>query len=430
MRKDWIFLGLALGVAAGCGRINYDGGNENLIVVSTSGDRLAGPDTMTSIDELEPGTVGVTLREAIVIANNTPGEELIFFDRDAFKAGTNTQILLTSDLPVITGDGLTIDANGADVTIMNEDGMPKLFEIEANDVTIRGIDMVTDVLCGVPLVRVTGAERVVFEGNTFNAPNNALIADQTIELGLIDNIVNTGTGFTISNSGGMDIRGNVFASLRNPALRISNSSTFRVRENKMVGALSDQIEVSDSSNVYIDSNELRSADDATGCSGISLVRVDNSHIGDNVVVGGGANQLLLVDSSGNHFEGNILSDAGIGIALEGSSSDNMIFRNIVVSSDDGVYVATAALNNTVVHNTVYDTASAMNFADEALVEVGNNLVTASTFDGFVDPENLDFRLVKGNQFIDAGEELGFDCVPGDAKLFKGAAPDLGAVESQ
>ncbi len=71
---------------------------------------MAGPPTMASIDELAAGTVGLSLREALVIAANHDGPDTVAFDPTAFPAGAQRQIAVGSEL-VVGGDATTLVAS-------------------------------------------------------------------------------------------------------------------------------------------------------------------------------------------------------------------------------------------------------------------------------------------------------------------------------
>jgi parallel beta-helix repeat protein len=109
----------------------------------------------------------------------------------------------------------------------------------------------------------------------------------------------------------------------------------------------------------------------------------------------------------------------------------MVFRNVIIESAyDGIYVSSTADNNTIVHNTIHMASSGLVISDESNSIVGNNLVTDLDYIGYVDPANYDFHLAPESEYIDAGELLGYDCVPGASETYWGAAPDVGAVETK
>src|SRR5882672_10086614 len=97
---------LSLVLLAGCGRLGFppapapDGLPDLTLRVSITDDRLAGSTTMASRAELPAGTIGLSLREALVIAANNPGPDRVTFDPSAFAAGTPAMIAVGAPLEV------------------------------------------------------------------------------------------------------------------------------------------------------------------------------------------------------------------------------------------------------------------------------------------------------------------------------------------
>lgn len=79
----------------------------NEIVVTTASDASNGDVTTVASLTANPGPDGISLREAIEATNNDPGSHTIRF-APALKAQT---IALKSDLPALTGGGLTIEGS-------------------------------------------------------------------------------------------------------------------------------------------------------------------------------------------------------------------------------------------------------------------------------------------------------------------------------
>jgi nitrous oxidase accessory protein NosD len=418
-------------LVTGC-RLDYDPMYDEMSTVTVIEDRLAGPDTMTSVDELDEGTEGLSLREAIVIANNTPEKSLILFDRDLFKAGAGTELVIDSTLPQITGDFTTIDARNQEVNIVvADDATSQAFNIEANDIHIRGLNLLTTVSCSMPLIQIDGGERIRIEENSFKAPGNALIAHNAIELSLVNNtIVETTTGFTVGDSGGLYVRGNTLTDLTGRGMLITDTNNVRVHSNTMTQVAGDQIVVRDGSNINVEYNDVI-INNKTSQKGVHFLRVTDSRICENFIDPGAARLIALEDSSDNLVEDNILDHGDAGVVITGASFDNLIFRNVIVGSVyDGIYVAAASTGNIIVHNTIHDSATPLALGDESALTLGNNLITEADFAGYVDTATFNYKLVDGSENVDAGEDLGFDVVPGSKKMYRGAGPDLGAVETR
>jgi parallel beta-helix repeat protein len=423
----WAVLAIALGVSASCGRINYDGLWDQVVVVTFGEDRLAGDDTILSVDDLDPGTVGLSLREAIIIANNTPEHDLIVFDPKFYKPGAGTQLVLESTLPRLTGDGTAIDARAADVTLVADFGRPA-FEIEANDILLRNMKLSGSAGCG--LVDVFGGERITIEGNAFDTPGSGLIATLATELNLLENsmVATEDDGFRISESSGVTIRGNTMTDLLGRGLVITDTNNVRIQHNYMEHVAGDQMVIRDGTNINVEFNEVL-INNKTTQKGVQFIRVHDSRVCDNFIDPGAARLIALEDSNNNQIEGNILDRGDIGVALMGTSTENMVFRNIVIQSAEvGLYITDAAIGNTLVHNTIH-ASGGIAVSDESTQTIGNNLITDASL-SYLDPRNYDYHLAPGSEHIDAGELLGYDCVPGSSALYWGAAPDLGAVETK
>jgi parallel beta-helix repeat protein len=398
-------------------------------VVSTLEDRLAGDETLASEFDLEPGSEGLSLREAVTIANNTPENDLIVFDDKLFKAGAASSIVLESTLPIVTGGGTVIDARANDVSLVAEFGSAAI-NIEGTDIAVRNLNLVGSAGCG--LLDVLAGQNVQIEGNRFETEGSGIIAAEVTELIIRGNTIVAASddGINVSTSGGVTVEGNTMTNLLGRGVVISDTSNVRVHSNQMIQVAEDQIVVRDGSSIDVAYNEII-INNKTTQKGVHFIRVDNSRICDNFIDPGEARLISLSDSNDNLIEGNILDRGDAGVALEGTSSGNMVFRNVIIESAyDGIYVSSTTDNNTIVHNTIHNASSALVISDASNSIVGNNLVTDLNFAGYVDAANYDFHLAPESEHIDAGELLGYDCVPGAAETYWGAAPDLGAVETK
>jgi len=109
------------------------------IAVSTNADILDGD--ISSIENLigRPGDDGaISLREAIIAANNTAGDDTIDVSvKGAITlsiAGTDEDAAATGDLDIRSS--ITIQGNGARSTIIDGGGIDRVFEIAASDITV------------------------------------------------------------------------------------------------------------------------------------------------------------------------------------------------------------------------------------------------------------------------------------------------------
>ncbi|MCO6046806.1 hypothetical protein NG895_23150 [Aeoliella sp. ICT_H6.2] len=137
------------------------------VVVTNNLDTVDGDTSSLAALELTPGDDGISIREAIEAANNTPGADEITFD---FGHDGPEVILLTegeleiSDSLSITGDGanlLSLDASGSDPTpaLDNGDGSRALRIGDGNPADIKRITITG--------VHVTGGDHPHLGGGIF-----------------------------------------------------------------------------------------------------------------------------------------------------------------------------------------------------------------------------------------------------------------------
>jgi hypothetical protein len=144
-----------------------------MITVSTATDENNG--TTTSITDLiaNPGGSGISLREAIVAANNTVGADEILFS----PAINGQPINLTMDQLAIS-QTLTITGNGVTSTIVDAQTNSRIFDITntAGNVTINGMTLRN----GRVSFGVGGAIRFLpGAGNTLSILNSTLSGNST-----------------------------------------------------------------------------------------------------------------------------------------------------------------------------------------------------------------------------------------------------------
>src|SRR5262249_32980780 len=117
---------------------------------------------LASIDELPPDS-GLSLREAITIAQNRAGRDRIVFDSEVFPVAQPATIALDSTLNVAgettidaraTGGGVELPATGS------------VFEIDGDDVTLRGMR----VRGGVRGIDVTNVSNIRLERLAIESP--------------------------------------------------------------------------------------------------------------------------------------------------------------------------------------------------------------------------------------------------------------------
>jgi len=363
---------------ASCGRIGYDGGFDQVLTVDVLEDRMSAPDTIMTPEEVG-GTL--SLREALTISNNTPGTELVRFDPEIFAPGSPALIEALTPLP-IGGAGTRIDCRGG--------------------VEVRGAPLVLDDISNVEVI-----------GCRF-----AVSDDDAI-------LVNNSSDVTIRNNVFLESGGHAIDVVGNP----DECTGIRIEDNYIEHAGSALVAIYDCEDVYVADNFMVIGDKGAQ-SGVHFERVTQSRIFDNIIDPGSARLINFQDASNNEIRGNILDGADAGVVLYGVSADNLIVQNVVMEVRyDGVYLGGDALRNTVVHNTFFNCATALvdGGTDTTL---GNNLESTEPTD-FVNPTApiYDFHLVGGSLHADAGEDMGYDCLPNSPERFLGTAPDLGAVET-
>lgn len=395
MRSLRLLLALLCAVS-GCGRIGFD---DAVLVVTRTDDRNANP-AAASVAQLPPGTVGLSLREAVAIANNHPGHDEIAFDAGVFAAAAPATIRLGEVLSL--ADDVVIDATARVVVVDREpayDGT--LVVARGAGVTVRGIGFAAGGTA--PRVVISGA------GAILDALRFAAGGPPIEVAGANTTIVAT----TIAGSTGNGIA-------------LVGASGARLDQLHIAGVDADPIFISKSSDLDI-GRCLIEISDKTLLRGIRVEASSRVVIHDNVIDPGPAQLISLLDSSDNQIIANVLDGGTLGIGLFGTSSRNLVFRNaIMASTDEPIAVEATASANRIINTTIIQTTAIVN--DAADTEIANTLET-SALDEFANPATYDFRLRVGSPSVDQGIDVGLDMLPDRPERFLGKAPDLGAVES-
>jgi hypothetical protein len=369
-----LVVALLLGLA-GCGRVHFDSLFDNVLVVSTTEDRLAGPDNAGSLDELDPGLTDLSLREALVIAGNTPGSDLITFDTDVFPEASPATIAIASQLPTLRSDVTVVDARGAGVIV----GLAAPY---------TG-----------PIVHVDGAS-CALRGMTFAGAITVNGGDLTIAYNAI--LDAPGDGIALVGVTGATLVGNRIERVAGDPIRAQMSSGLAIERNTIV------------------------IGDKLAGRGVRFETVTGSSVRDNIIDPGPAQLVSLFDSSDNEIVGNILDRGNIGVLLDGASQRNFIFRNVMIApTEEPIVVLALATSNRIINNTFFQCLAGTSNSAPDTVEM--NTLAADT--GFVDPASYDFHITSALG-IDQGVDIGQDMLPDRAERFLGAAPDLGAVETR
>ena len=375
---------------AGCGRFGFNdqvGGDASVdavpdtaLHVTITSDRMAGPSTLASIDELPAGTVGLSIREALAIANNHVGPDRVVFDPQVFP--TSAPISLVLDSALVVGDTATVlDASTAGVTLVPRAG-----------------------LAG-PLANVTGTDGTV-DGLVFQGGDVAISA-----IGV--------TGLVIRRVHALDTIGDAF--------HLDNVANATIEDSRVDRAGPAPIHISASTDSTVQRTFVALAAKTGTVYGVRVEQSSRIHLVDNTVDPGTAWMISLQGTVDSEVIGNVIDGGDSGIVLTGTSDRNLVFRNVVMApAYDSVYLDATAHDNVVLNNTFF---MASNVTDAGLnTSAKNNLVSVTAAD-FVAPAAYDFHLAAGNPAVDAAADVGQDMLPASAARFLGAGPDLGAVES-
>ncbi len=384
-------------VVAACGRVDFD--PADAFFVTTTMDRLAGPASMTSVDEVtEPG---LSLREALTIAGNRDGAQTILFDSKVFPASAPATIMLDSTLEV-AGEGTRIDARNRGVALETADG--PLLRFTGDGQALLGATVIGGTG---PRILLQGTSDARIESTAFPAPGATAVAVINARDGALIGLVigqPTADAIKLDHTTGLELA----------ALSIDRPDGF-------------QIFAESCANLDIHDSTLTLDKTATN-PGIRLEETNDSNIHDNLIDPGPVQLISLESSANNVIEANILDGGSASITLFGTSTDNLVMRNVMIgASDEPMFIDAPATGNRVINNTLYMTGGISDDAPDTQIE---NTLSSDLPSDFVDPDAYDFRLSADNPAIDAGVDTGLDLLPDSAERFLGAAPDLGAVETR
>ena len=353
---------LLLGLLVGCGRLGFDPDGPEV-----------GQLVVTSPLDNDPSDL-LTLREALVLANEDPLPNRITFDPSILPAS----IQIATPL-VVDSAGTKIDAAGASVKVSGGANLTEaLFLVTADGVTLEGLEL-------------------------------------------------NGLGAAIATTGttGLVVRDCKLVDMGGDGVRLTGVAQAVVEGGRIERAGGDPIAVRMSSDVRVDGVFMVLTAKIGDVAGVRLEATSTTKIVNNIIDPGPARLVTLLDSSDNEISGNILDRGDVGVILLGASNRNTVIRNVVIEAlTDSVLVE--GDNNVVVHNTFFLTTPVIDSGTNTLE--GNNFQSQAATD-FIDPGSYDFRLATGASAIDAATDMGYDLLPADPERFLGAAPDLGAVES-
>jgi|GEM_PF-857396 len=182
---------------------------QSFIVTTTADEFDAADISFATFDSGNPQGSGLSLREAISLANVRSGFDTITFDPSVFGAvqviGLTSQLPTIVDTVAVTGPGadlLTLDAgNGADNTFSTGDGF-RLLNIDDGsssqvEVTISGLTL-------------TGGDTSTAGGAIFNRENLTIVASQLLNNSALTSAGGNGGGIE-NNFGTLDVQQSTFA---------------------------------------------------------------------------------------------------------------------------------------------------------------------------------------------------------------------------
>lgn len=385
-----------------CGRLGYDGGGGEHGDGGASDDAASGegpdsttgegPDAMTgegpdaqgdpgimvttSADESDdgateasPGGSGLSLREAIAIADATAGMQTI-------TVPDGTDIALVSQL---TGPddpaGTVIVAAGAVLDGSSLGGITDCWVVAGGSLQLHGMEIVS---CPASALQIDdGAGHVIRNCNFHNNDSglSVLAAVGPSEIGPGNQFSNN-AAIGLFVDGAQVVRRNVMLNNGGDGIRFSGSSAGALALENLVRGNGTGIRV------------------VFGGSDVSVLNnTIHANIGDGIVV-------TLGSSTGVVAENNILSSNGDG-AIDGSDAN-------FASLDFNDYSA--------------------NVAQCQGCTPGANSLTSNPM--YVNSTTGDFGLSPGSPCIDAGNDRGHDLNGASAGMFNGLGPDIGAFESE
>lgn len=312
-----------------------------------------------------PGGSGLSLREAITIANGTSGPQTI-----TFAAGI--VVALTSTLPTIT-DGVTITGGGVDA--MSAPGGKDCLVIGAGPTTVDGLAMTR---CGGRPFSVTGGDDVHVQNCTITQ------SGLPFEIG-----VGAGTGTIIGP-------GNVISDGSGHCVAIYNSGT-----------------------LLLDSRITNCGTDGVFVSG----RSDGTKLLGNVIARASVGVGMGAGATGTIFWFNTIVQSGsYGVNIGGASAND--FRNNILAFN-GSYGAGAT--DPKFSQQDYNLFFGNTSGACSSCTLGLHSVLLDPKFGNVAGD--DFTLQAGSAAIDAGTPVGADRNGGGAGDYNGSAPDIGSWEA-
>ena len=387
------------------------------LLVTTTDDELDGGAAITTVAQAG-GAADLSLREAIVIANNRYGPDTIRFDSAVFPAASERTIAvgagmtIPEPLPEITDGDTTIDGSGSLVAI---DGGTRAFAEGTDLLLTSGVRTRFDHLIVRNVTAVYGSCIGIFAGGNDSQVTDCNLSNCTTP--------GTGSGLWLNCVAGTVITNNVI-------------------RNSNVG-----IEFEDTGISVATGNDISlNADD-----GIVLACADGALLQDNAIHDNGCDGIWFYESGHNRIIGNRIWNNESGIHLDGYSGDQEIVFNSLVGNGRGLLVDGSA-QDLVLRNNLF--ALSLGFGVELASSAGSSADHQLFFDNngdgvtganacslagqlgptdvLADPQLINAvagDLTPRAGVIDRGVDIGYDRNGAAAGLFNGSAPDIGAIET-
>lgn len=319
------------------------------LAVSTTADSVNGDTSSIEALNANDGGDGISLREAILAANATPGTDTIAFNITAALVNGAHRIAITSDLPTIT-DSIVIDGTtDADFTTNNtpviqlDDAGATTYGLilSAHNSTIRGLSVTRFSEAGID---VTGNSNTI-TGNWFGLNPDGTTNSTQQKHGLLingsNNMVGGSTaadgnvfvdnwyaGITLNGTGAdaNQIRGN-FIGVRPDGLTIAANPFFSIYSangagSNVIGTDGDGTNDATEGNIIVGGTF-----DLGGATGSDTVIAGNQ-IGSALVIDGASNVRIGTNSDGisDALEGNIIAR---GLRFSGVSTNFLVAGNYI-----------------------------------------------------------------------------------------------------
>ena len=355
------------------------------VSVTTTNDLVDG--TTSSIANLiaSPGADGqISLREAIVAANNTAGADAIYL------TGVSGTITLASSLSIT--DSVSIDGPGASNLSVSGNNAVRVFDISGSGVTVN----ISDMTITQGSVIGSGANISVTGGSTLTL-NNSTVSNGTAS-GTFPNgkgggiFINNNSNATVTNS---TISGNT--SNQNGAgiynriggtLTVINSTVTNNHANNAGGGGIDNRGIATISNSTITGNSTSSNGGGLyNAYATATLTVTNSTISNNTsnFRGGGISNISngTVTIANSTISGNTAPNGG-GLRNTGTMTvtNSTISGNTATTNGGGIYnTGTTTLtiaNSTIAYNSASNAGGISNASNTSTVTVSNSIVAGNT----------------------------------------------------